>query len=100
LSEEIKQVRPAPLFRKFAPFEAHHIKNRDRYRFSGWRYPLKKRKHPLMGTAQRDAEGHAVTFCKEIFNREIKIGEGGVKPVNPLFLPFSVQRCSGRRKRR
>jgi hypothetical protein len=50
-----------------------------------------------MGTAQRDAEGHAVAFCKEVFNREMKIGEGGVKSGNALPLTLSAQRCSGRR---
>jgi hypothetical protein len=97
LSEEIKQVRASPLFGKFFPFDAHHIQNRDCYLFAGWRYPLKKGKHPLMGTAQRDPEGHAVAFCEKVFNREMKIREGAVKPGNALFLALSAQRCSGRR---
>ena len=29
-----------------------------------------------MGAAQRGAEGHPVALCKEVFNREVKIGEG------------------------
>jgi integrase len=33
----------------------------------------------LMDAAQRGAEGHAVAFCQEFSNRELKIGEGRVK---------------------
>jgi len=90
LLEQIKQVRPSPVFSKFLPFHAHHIKNRDCYLFAGWRYPLQKRKQALMGAAQRGPEGHAVAFCKEVFNRELKIGEGGVKSGNALSLTFEV----------
>ena len=40
-----------------------------------------------MGAAQRGAEGHAVAFCQEVFNRELKIGEGSVKFVCAVFGP-------------
>ena len=46
-----------------------------------------------MCAAQRGAEGHAVAFCKEVFNREMKIGEGSVKSGNALSLTLARQRC-------
>jgi hypothetical protein len=38
-----------------------------------------------------------IAFRKEVFNREMKIGEGMVKSSNPLSLALAAKRGRGRR---
>jgi hypothetical protein len=79
------------MFSEFPLFYANHIKNRDRHLFAGWCRALQVGKWTFMGTAKRGTEDHAVAFCKEVFNCEMKIGKGSVKSGNVQSL-----RCLGR----
>ena len=49
LFEEIEKLRSSPVFSRFLPFDAHHIKNGDCYLFAGRRYPLQKKETLLDG---------------------------------------------------